>query len=199
MAGRKTKLTPALQKQLVKLLKTGVTVRDACAHLDISEKSYYEWLQRGEADETPFREFREAVIAAHNDAKITAIGTLRGAMSPYRQTTKSTEKYTETRVNKITGELYDYVEKREKKTVTLFAGDWRAAVEYLKRRHPDEWTEHVQVDDWRTEAINLIRRGELQYAPLAEEVGIDLAAELFKSAGIAVVDAGAFSTGAGEE
>lgn len=48
----------------------------------------------------------------------------------------------------------------------------------------------VIVEDWHNEAIDLIRRGELEYKPLAEELGRDLARELFESAGVPVLNAG---------
>jgi len=44
----------------------------------------------------------------------------------------------------------------------------------------------VQVDDWRSEAIEYIRRGELSFEALADEFDPDLATELFRAAGVPV-------------
>lgn len=142
---RPTKLNKKLQTQIVKLLKTGVTVRDMCTHIGIAESTYYDWMARGEAGDEAFSEFSETVSRALGDAKVVAIGTLRSAMSPYTQKATSTETFTETRIGRD-GKPYDYVRKTERETVTLFQGDWRAAVDYLRRRFPEEWGDKSQVD-----------------------------------------------------
>jgi hypothetical protein len=49
-AGRKTKLTPELQKQLVEILQVGSTVRDACALVGITESIFYLWMAIGEGE-----------------------------------------------------------------------------------------------------------------------------------------------------
>ena len=46
--------------------------------------------------------------------------------------------------------------------------------------------QHVQVDDWRSQAIEYIRRGELSFEALADEFDPDLATELFRAAGVPV-------------
>lgn len=45
-------------------------------------------------------------------------------------------------------------------------------------------TNKVVVEDWHTEIIALIKDGKAQYDEVAEEFGIDLAQELFESAGL---------------
>lgn len=49
------------------------------------------------------------------------------------------------------------------------------------------FTDKVEVNDWRMDAVMSIRSGELEFVDLAEELGHDLATELFQQAGIAVV------------
>lgn len=184
--GRKIKLNDKLQAALRDCIAAGVRVVDACAHVGVAESTYYGWLKRGEAGEVPFAEFLEAINRAQGEAKVTAIETLRTAMQPYNQTQTVTETLTETRIGRD-GTPYNYTRTTTRKTVTRFQGDWRAAVEYLKRRYPDEWSEHIQVHDFRAQAIDLIRRGELGFDELVEEFNDEnLAIELFGAAGIAV-------------
>lgn len=184
--GRKIKLNDKLQAALRDCIAAGVKVVDACAHVGVSEASYYNWLARGKAGEEPFVEFLEAIHRAQGEAKVTAIETLRTAMQPYNQTQTVTETLVETRLARD-GTPYNYTRTTTRKTVTRFQGDWRAAVEYLKRRYPGEWSEHVQVHDFRTQAIDLIKRGELGFDELVEEFNDrNLALELFGAAGIAV-------------
>lgn len=174
MAGRNTLLTKALQKKIVKTLKAGATKADTCAYVGIGEATFYEWLERGEAGEAPFAEFAEAVTQALSDAKVVAIDSIRSAMTPYKQSSTTTETYTETKHDRQ-GQPYEYKRKTERKTVTLLAGDWRAAVEYLKRRFPQEWSEKVTLDiDIKIELV-------IQTIQALEDAGID-ATEFFQKA-----------------
>lgn len=200
MAGRKTKLTDPIQKQIVKLLKTGVTIADACSNVGIAQSTYFDWLKRGEAGEAPFAEFSKAVSRAHNDAKVAAIETLRTAMSPYKQKSTSTKTYTETRVVKDrSGNIvldedgqprtYEYKEVTTTNTVTLMQGDFHAAIEYLKRRFPEEWSDRLKIEDWRSQAIADIRAGKItpeMFPDLVEAFDKATAEQLFAEAGIAV-------------
>jgi len=190
--GRPTKLNSTSQNQLVKLIKTGVTVDDACAYVGIHRDSFYEWMRRGEAGDELYADFSDAIHRARNSAKVAAIETLRNAMSPYKTTTTTTETFIETRLDRH-GNPYEYKRVKESKAVTVYAGDWRAAVEYLKRRFFDEWGDRQKNDDWRSDAIALIKRGEVTYDAIAEAFNDhSLAAELFAAAGVTV------QVGAGE-
>lgn len=140
MAGRKTKLDKTVRGKIVKALKAGVTVADACQYAGVAEATYYNWIERGKAAEPEFLEFLEAVTRAKVDAKVTAITTLRAAMSPTVSRTKKTHRVTETKEN-VYGKPYEYKLVDEVETETAIPGDWRAALEYLKRRAPDEWSE----------------------------------------------------------
>lgn len=195
MAGRKTKLSDKRQAAIVEMVKTGVSVADACANAGIAVSTFYDWIKRGEAGEVLFSEFSEAIAKAYNDAKVTAIGTLRSAMSPYTQKSTSTKTYTEVRVLKNrSGEVlldedgnpktYEHVERTVTKTETVMLGDWRAAVEFLKRKYPDEWRDSIKIEDWKSQAIADIRAGSLDFPTLETLFDRATAIDLFASAGI---------------
>lgn len=186
MAGRKTKLTDKTQAELARLIETGIPIADACAAAGIGERTFYDWLRRGEAEEEQFSQFSQAISRARVAARVAAIKTLRNAMNPYSETSTVIEVFTETRVKK-TGETYDYTRKTERTTVTKYAGDWRAALEYLKRRDPDAWSPPTRVEvSWQDQAIADIRAGLVTYEALAEAFDDDLATELFTRAGMPV-------------
>ena len=71
--------------------------------------------------------------------------------------------------------------------------DKQAALVHLGK-HLGLFVDRIKHEDWRSEAIEYIRKGELDYGALADELGTDLATELFAAAGIAVSS----GTGAGE-
>lgn len=77
-------------------------------------------------------------------------------------------------------------DESEVETLEIELYDAQAALVHLGRYHK-LFVDRVQSDDWRTEAIDLIRRGEIAYEALAEEFGDDLATELFKMAGVPVI------------
>src|SRR5437762_7398959 len=59
--GRKTKLSPDLQKRLLDAMAAGNYIHTACAAVGIGESTYFKWLERGRAGESPYREFVEAL------------------------------------------------------------------------------------------------------------------------------------------
>ncbi|MBZ0293357.1 MAG: hypothetical protein K8L99_12390 [Anaerolineae bacterium] len=151
---RPTKLTKTIQNKLIKVIKTGATIKDACTYAGVGESTFYKWQSIGnaileerdhehmpedEADKKRFVEFVEAVTRAQDTAKVTAVEAIFLAMKPYNETSTMKDTFTETRIDRKTGKPYEYVRVTERKTVTRRAGDWRAALEYLKRRHYDEW------------------------------------------------------------
>lgn len=51
-------------------------------------------------------------------------------------------------------------------------------------------TNHVKVDDWRTEIIQLLKNGKITPEQVRQELGYDIAQELFKSIGLSVTIGG---------
>lgn len=62
--GRKTKLTPELQKKIIKCLKAGWYAKEACKAVGISQVTLYDWLKRGKKGEEPFLKFLKSVRQA---------------------------------------------------------------------------------------------------------------------------------------
>ena len=62
------KLTPELQEQIVKYIKSGNYIETACDAVSINKQTYYNWLERGEKGEQPFLGFLDAIKKAKAEA-----------------------------------------------------------------------------------------------------------------------------------
>jgi hypothetical protein len=145
MAGRKSKLTSSRKKAIIELLEIGATDKDTCAAVGISETAFYGWLKDGKENKSPEKvEFLKAVTRARAQVNLIATDSLRNGMLPTLVKSETTETIRETRLNK-SGQPYTYEKVVSRRTITEQPGDWRAAVEYLKRRDPEHWTDHVVV------------------------------------------------------
>lgn len=175
--GRKLKLTPELQEQIVDALAAGAYASTACEYVGLSEATYYRWLQLGEQAERdlqhppkledtpdtipyddryrllrqrriewakqarkdrPFREFREAVTRASARAEVSALATLRTA------------------VNSATRPIVVPIGKgvSELRTVPDHEARAKAAIEFLKRRFPDRWTDRIRTETEAKVTVN---------------------------------------------
>lgn len=201
MAGRNRKLDKQMIEKLSKVIRTGVTIEDACAHVGIAVSTFYHWHKTGrkaqdvlsKSADAPIRdyarlclEFLESVTRAEADARVHAVAVVRGAMSDQIQITETTETITETRINPKTGEKYDYIKTVTKHTKTTMPPEWRAAVEFLKRRDPENWSDRLRIDTWQTEAIKLIQSGDISFRALAGELGEPEARQLFLAADVPI-------------
>lgn len=188
--GRPSKLTPEVQTQIENLLVIGCTIDDVCGQVGIDRSTYYNWMKWGEeAKEGDYFDFFDACTRAMAKARITAVQALRSAMFVTQTVEESTETVEETRLRKGKDGKetpYKYTRTITRTRTVKAPADWRAAVEYLKRRDPEHWTDRLKVDDWRSEAIEEIRTGNIGFEELAEVFDHDLATELFKAAGVPV-------------
>src|SRR5437773_3263998 len=75
--GRKTKLSPDLQKRLLDAIAAGNYIHTACAAVGIGESTYFKWLERGRAGESPYREFIEALTRAEQQAIVSLVEIVR--------------------------------------------------------------------------------------------------------------------------
>ena len=83
-SGRPTKLTPELQEKICNTLADGNYVAAICDYVGIAEKTFYEWMQRGErnapSDQAAgYPEFYQAVKKARSTAEIVSVARIRRA------------------------------------------------------------------------------------------------------------------------
>lgn len=77
--GRPTKLTPEVQERIVQALRAGNYQETAATYANITAKTFYEWMKRGESDdesERIYRDFREAVEKAKADAEVRDVALI---------------------------------------------------------------------------------------------------------------------------
>ena len=66
--GRKTKLQDDIQHRLISAIEKGLTIVDACEYAGISEKTYYNWLNKN-TDEIKDEEERKKFVQFLQDIK----------------------------------------------------------------------------------------------------------------------------------
>lgn len=151
--GRPSKFTPETREKILQRLAAGSTIKTTCDSVGIGVSTYMEWLEIGQAhlagedhrhmpktieERDAFSEFSEATTRALADGLIQAAIAFRQGMNPSKSTSDTTETLEETRLDKE-GKPYIYRKTITKRTVTQTPGDWRAAMEYLARRDPENW------------------------------------------------------------
>lgn len=146
MAGRKTKLNAALQREICKLLAKGATDQTACNRVNIARSTFYDWLSRGEDEgEGEFSEFLDAVTQARAKAHVAATIAFQSGFSISHIKESVTETFTETRINPKTGEAYEYKRTTTRQVNRSMPPDWRAGEAWLKRRDRDNWSERQEM------------------------------------------------------
>jgi len=74
VGGRRSKLTPELQKHIVSLVAEGNYFSTACAACGIGETTFYGWMERGRnAKSGKFVEFVKAIKRAEGQAEATRL------------------------------------------------------------------------------------------------------------------------------
>ena len=84
MAGRKTKLTPELQKTITDIMRAGNYAKVAVEAAGINADTYYEWLKRGKADKergkkSIYSEFSDEIERAAAIAEAAHVGRIATA------------------------------------------------------------------------------------------------------------------------
>ena len=76
--GRKSKLTPEVQEKIVQVIRAGNYAVVAAAYAGISEKTFYEWLQKGEAaPESTYGKLRQSIKKAEADSEAEAVAQIK--------------------------------------------------------------------------------------------------------------------------
>ena len=77
---RKSDLTPQLQTDLINLLSNGVTIADACAYVGITDRTYHNWMAKGEKakkGDDKYVQFFQAATHARVQARVAAVAIIR--------------------------------------------------------------------------------------------------------------------------
>lgn len=77
--GRPTKLTPELQEFLCSKIRKSLPLTTACDIAELGWSTFLEWMQRGDAGESPYKEFAGAVKKAKGEAQEFWIDILNSA------------------------------------------------------------------------------------------------------------------------
>lgn len=79
--GRPTKLTLALQKRFLAIIRDGSYLTPACEAVGISYQTFQNWRERGELEKTGrYVEFLVAYKKASAQSEVSALGAIRKAM-----------------------------------------------------------------------------------------------------------------------
>ena len=79
--GRPSKLTPALQAQIVEAIRAGNYAEVAARHVGIASSTFYDWMKRGANGERRFSEFADAISEAEAFAQARAVTIIANAMA----------------------------------------------------------------------------------------------------------------------
>lgn len=194
--GRGGRSTLALDKKLIRaicgFLAEGGTDRDAAELAGISTAVFYKWIASGKFWKEHDREsavavpngllttepgislsieFMEGVTRARAKARRRAIQALKFGAEGGTSKRVVTKVFTETRQTRDGKGTWEYRREELINESTLHAPDWRAGVEYLKRRDRDNWTERIDsmAVDFETEIVKRIKIGAVDYAGLMDE------------------------------
>jgi hypothetical protein len=156
MAGRKTKLDNGVTKRITDALRAGNTRRAAALYGGITEQTFLNWLAAGEAARSgAFFEFFESVTRAEAECEVENVAVLKRAASGWE--TKTTRTKTKQYLEAVNGPdgrplpgpdgqpLTKTVTETETVTVQGREFDWRAALEWLKRRKRADWGDSLDL------------------------------------------------------
>jgi transposase len=79
-SGRRSKLTAEVHDKIVTAVRAGNYAEVAAQYAGISERTYYNWIAKGEQDaDGPYLQFMQAIRAAEGEAEAVAMITIRKA------------------------------------------------------------------------------------------------------------------------
>ena len=80
--GRPTKLTPQLQKEMVRIVQGGNYIETACDYVGLAKRTFYLWLERGKRGwkiDAPYVQFLHAILEARAAAEIESVKRIRAS------------------------------------------------------------------------------------------------------------------------
>lgn len=127
--GRPTICTPELTEEFTNLMAAGNYFIVVCDYLGINKSQAYDWLNFGEAgieaagpDPEAYIKFYDSVTRAERLAEIRAVANLQNAGVPHEMPRH---------LRNDDGSI----------KAGVIHGDYRAILEFLKRRHPERWAD----------------------------------------------------------
>lgn len=172
MAGRKTKYTKEIGDKICAALRDGNTHADTAASIPIHIDTFYEWLKAGKNNKNPdLSEFSDNVSRAEAECAAMHVFALRRASQGYTKTEKKTVKKTLIKKRTFTvpsgsvlpdgtkiAESMEIVEEYPVEDVTTesvenWEFDWRAGLEWLKRRRRVEWGDSIDIRKFDDETL----------------------------------------------
>ncbi len=122
MAGRKTKCTKAMTKEIVGYVELGLRIPSACKLVGINESTYYDWLKRGAAEpRSVFGLFSKEVTKAKAKAELILVGEVRQQKHGASFLLKCVHGYKETQVVEARVEVEMSDEDLEARIAALLA------------------------------------------------------------------------------
>lgn len=86
--GRKTKLAPERQDKIVTAIRAGNYIREAAGFAGIGERTFYDWMERGEKAEDEddiYAQFSQAVKKAEQEWEVSTVARINRAASEHWQ------------------------------------------------------------------------------------------------------------------
>ena len=164
--GRKTKLDEDMIARICELIKLQASWNQIADVVGIDPRTLRNWRERGSQEKPKrgdkiYREFVEAVNRAEAESYIEAVQVFRNAVRGGDKT-----------INKEII-LENGIPVRTKITEKELAPNWKAALEWLSRRHPETWGRYETLrleTDLRSEAESMGLDVEQIIAALAETI-----------------------------
>jgi len=157
--GRKSKLTPELQKEMEKLFASGVTIKTACDYVGISTVTFHNWMNRGQEGDSgnsQYINFFEVIKKAQAVPLTESIAIVRKAARP------------------LFNEKYDDEGNVIERTL-VNGGSWQAAAWILERKDPANYAKTV---NYRIEGLDTLVKLAKELGHKPESVIADVVAVL---------------------
>lgn len=181
--GRKTKLTPLLQKTICDAICAGNYAETSAAYAGIVKSTYYHWLERGKSAKSGiYKDFSDAIKKAEADAEAGRVMTVFSAAMGGQQIANK-------RITKTTTKPDGSVVEESRNEVSFTPPIWTAAAWWLERKFPERWgrKDALTVKTWQDEVIDLLKDGKLEIDDVIAELGHEQGSRLAIAAGIHLV------------